>query len=236
MSPGRPETAGGAWRRTFAWRDTAREVAALAATRPHARFLPARGGFELVDGGQVTARMLLPLVLRHRHPGEEMLDDLLRRLDQPLGRECVVLLRAGDAALGLWRDGELVAHKTFARYVVRGHGRAQPAYAKTRGKSRYGARLRLQNARRLLTEVNERLAQWWTEASGFDAVYLSCPKRLWPELRNAAPGVCFDGILQPIAIPLHVHRPRHEELLRVRRALEHGAIETYSSGARPGES
>ena len=49
-------------------------------------------------------------------------------------------------ATRLWRDDELVAHKVVKKYVVRGRGRAQPLHLKTRGKSRYGSRLRLANA------------------------------------------------------------------------------------------
>ena len=42
-----------------------------------------------------------------------------------------------------WRGEELVRHKVFKRYVVRGRGRAQPTHLKSKGKSRYGSRLRL---------------------------------------------------------------------------------------------
>ena len=62
-------------------------------------------------------------------------------------RACVVLLllQAGAMAIGQWDVDELMYHKAIRRYVVRGHGRAQPLHARTKGKSRYGARLRLQN-------------------------------------------------------------------------------------------
>lgn len=209
--------------RRFAWHETARVLADLEATHAGARLEPAPRGFRLVgsDGGEL-ARVVVPLVLRVQ-PGETA-DALRGRLHRPLGRELVLLVRAGAAALGLWHDGELRAHKTFARYVVRGSGRAQPTHLKTKGKSRYGSRLRLQNAQRLLAEVNERVAAWWDAVVGFDAVYLACPERIWPELRRAEPVPRFDGVLEPIRIPLHVHEPKHEELLRVRRALEHGVV------------
>ncbi len=203
---------------------------------PGTRLLAAPRGFAvLAPDGSSRARVFIPAVLRLR-PGETA-DALIRRAAAPLGREFVLLLRAGAAALGLWRDGELIEHKTFARYVVRGHGRAQPTHLKTKGKSRYGARLRLQNARRLLAEVNERGNAWLDSVGGFDAVYLACPVRTEPELRRAEPAPRYLVGLEPVRVPLHVHEPRHEELLRVRRALERGAVVPGDGEALPeGES
>ena len=43
-------------------------------------------------------------------------------------------------------DGEIVHTKSIKKYVVRGRGRAQPTHLATKGKSRYGSRLRLQKA------------------------------------------------------------------------------------------
>ncbi len=165
-----------------------------------------------------------PAVLPPLAPGET-LEAWLARLPEALGAQIVVLLRAGSAALGLWNGDECVAHKVFTRYVVRGHGKAQPLHAKTKGKSRYGARLRLQNARRLLEEVNERLTLWLDEARDVEAIHWYCPIRQWPELFAIDPPPPFardDPRLRRIA--MHVHEPRFEELLRVRRALERGRI------------
>jgi hypothetical protein len=211
----------------FHWRDTAATLRAVEAAAAGARLQPATRGFALLGAaGEVLAKVRVPVVLRLGHVGAvESADALLARADRPLGEEVVLLLRAGDAALGHWRDGELVAHKVFSRYVVRGHGKAQAAHLKTKGKSRYGSRLRLQNAARLLSEVNERLNEWWDATGGFAALYVACPERLWPDLLAAEPAPRWRGALEPIDIPLHVHTPRHEELLRVRGALEWGAVE-----------
>lgn len=208
---------------TFAWHDTAAVLGALEAAHSGARLVPAPRGFVLrAAAGDTLARVHVPIVLRLR--AEESVDALLRRAGAPLGREVVLLLRAGAAALGLWRDGELMRHKALARYVVRGHGKAQTTHLKTKGKSRYGARLRLQNAQRLLAEVNERLNEWWEEEAGFDALYVACPERTWPELLRAHPAPRFAGVIDPIRIPLHVHEPKHAELLRVRHQLERGTV------------
>ncbi|MEZ5962967.1 MAG: hypothetical protein R3F56_03880 [Planctomycetota bacterium] len=224
MVSGRSDGTGreSARRCTFAWQDTARVLANLEAEQAGARLVPEARGLCLVAAdGRALALVHLPLVLRARAAEA---DELHRQLGQPLGRELVLLVRAGAAALGLWRDGVLVAHKTFTRYVVRGNGRAQPTHLARKGKSRYGSRLRLQNAQRLMVEVNERIGVWWDQVGGFDAVYLSCPERVWADLRRTDPPPRFVGDLAPIRIPMHVHEPRHEELLRVRLALERGSV------------
>lgn len=212
-----------AGRESFRWPDTAAVLRRLEAAAPGARLVPAARGFVLAaPEGEVLARVVVPAVLRLR--AAESADTLLTRCDAPLGREVVLLLRAGDAALGCWLRGELVTHKVFSRYVVRGNGKAQSKHLKTKGKSRYGSRLRLQNAARLLSEVNDRLNTWWTDLGGFDALYVACPERLWPDLLAAEPEPLFAD-LQPIKIPRHVHTPRHEELLRVRGSLEWGTVQ-----------
>jgi hypothetical protein len=141
-----------------------------------------------------------------------------------LGLELVLLFQAGAAALGLWRDDILVAHKVLKRYVVRGKGRAQPVYLKTKGKSRYGSRLRLQNFRLLLSETNEKLHAWWREHGPPDRLYVSCPVRLLPELFAADPPPPFDRRARLERIPLDVRVPSFEELKRVRFALTRGWV------------
>ncbi|MCK5943152.1 MAG: hypothetical protein KAI24_14325 [Planctomycetes bacterium] len=146
--------------------------------------------------------------------------------DQPEQVQLVLLLRAGAMAFGCWRGDELVQHKAVRKYVVRGNGRSQVTHLKTRGKSRYGSRLRLQNWRSLLRETNERLADCEARFGPFERVFFGVPVRVWSELFEADPPPPFardDGRLQ--RLPLHVHRPDHDELLRVRRALQVGRVE-----------
>jgi hypothetical protein len=163
--------------------------------------------------------------------GEPGLDPAhyLEGLRDELGLELLLLLQAGSAALGLWRHDELVAHKVIKKYVVRGRGRAQPAYQKTRGKSRYGSRLRLRNARALLIEVNQRLGEWARAWGPFERVFYSCPVRTWPELLRAKPSPPFSRGDPLVKIPVDVRVPDFEELLRVRRILTHGRVSPAES-------
>jgi hypothetical protein len=210
-------------RRLFGYRQTADVLADLEAALPAARLVPAPRGFVLLDGaGAACARVLVPPVLRLRDG--ETAESLMRRARAPLELHFIVLLRAGAAALGLWRDDVLLAHKVFTRYTVRGHGKAQTTHRKTKGKSRYGARLRLQNARRLLSEVNARGNAWRDEFGTFDVVFLACPVRTEPELRAAEPAPKFLAG-EVCGVPFHVHEPRLAELLAVRRGLERGVVE-----------
>jgi hypothetical protein len=178
------------------------------------------------DGRDLRApgvRVRLPLVLPDL-PSEADPDTILAALDAPLGRQLLVLIQAGATALGLWEDGELVAHKVLKTYVIRGHGKAQPKHLGTRGKSRYGSRLRLQNYRRQVEGTAAKVAAWHREFGPFDRAFLSCPTRAQTDF---LPGLepSLSGAGEPIRIPFDVRRPSYAELLRIRSRLEHGWIE-----------
>lgn len=211
--------------RRFLWEEThlvLREVL-QGLDQPHSLRRAERGGnhFEC-SGLDLRVPLLWPLAVA----GEDV-EHWLERLPPGVGTHVLVLVQAGATALGYWDDEELLAHKAFKRYVVRGNGRAQPTHLKTRGKSRYGSRLRLQNFRRQLQELNERLHQWWEEFGCPQQVFVACPKRIWPELWKVDPAPpfapkCTEPRLRKI--PLDVHVPTHEELLRVQRFLSRGRV------------
>ena len=153
------------------------------------------------------------------------LEDYLRDLPEQPNRHCVVIMQAGAVSMGRFEHALPLITKSLKRYVVRGKGRAQPLHLKTKGKSRYGSRLRLQNARRLLMETNELLHEWQKEFGPADHVYYSCPVRLWPSLFEATPPPPFAKTDDLIRIPLDLPRPNNKVLLRAYKALEYGRIE-----------
>lgn len=178
--------------------------------------------FASADG---AGRLVLPLCAPRPLPGE-LVGDYIARLVLREEATAMVLLRAGAVALGWWHGDELLDHKAIRKYVVRGNGKAQPTHLKTRGKSRYGSRLRLQNWKSLLADTNERLHDWWRVHGRPDRVYHAAPVRVWTDLLQATPPPPFaadDATL--FRIPLHVHRPDFEELLRVRGWLCTGVVE-----------
>ncbi len=133
-------------------------------------------------------------------------------------------------ALGRFEGARPLATKSLRRYVVRGKGRAQPLHLKTKGKSRYGSRLRLANARRLLVETNEKLNEWEKELGPADRVYYSCPVRLWSSVFETTPAPPFERSGPLVRIPLDLPRPTVEVLLRTYRSLEYGRIEARGEG------
>lgn len=151
--------------------------------------------------------------------------DLLDHLDElpdELGPHLLVLLQAGRCSMGWFDEGEVVETKSFSRYVVRGKGRAQPTHLATKGKSRYGSRLRLQNARALLEETSERMGLWWEEFGAPDAVLVNAPVRLWASLFETDPPPPFapdgaedvPGVTPVRRIPRDLPKPTSELVVR----------------------
>jgi hypothetical protein len=152
------------------------------------------------------------------------LNQYLEWIPVELGRQLYLLIQAGDACMGLWEGDALLAHKALHKYVVRGHGKAQTTYLKSKGKSRYGSRLRLRNARTLLEDTCEKLTEWYKEWGPADRLFYSCPVRTWPEFLKTEPPMPDSP---PVKIPLDVDRPTHEELLKIRRKSLRGSIQVY---------
>lgn len=149
----------------------------------------------------------------------------LERLPESLGRVAIVLVHAGASSLGVFLDdGDWLAHKVITKYVVRGNGKAQPLHRKTKGKSRYGSRLRLSNFEAQLADTNAKLHEWWTEFGAFERVFRHVPQRIAPDLDATPPGPPWSAAFEPEPIPFHVHVPDFAELRRVRWKLTHGEI------------
>lgn len=172
------------------------------------------------DDGEWRLRIVVPTL---RPLAGRSADEYLDALHEPLGRHWLILMQAGAAALGCWQDLELVHHKVIKKYVVRGKGRAQTTYARTKGKSRYGSRLRLQNARALLVEVKDKLHAWAPE--GVDRIFYSCPVRTWADFLRAQPAPPFERDGPLMKVPFDVKPPSFKELERIRWLL--GAAHVY---------
>ncbi len=213
----------------FHWSETVERLDAL---RRRTSLTIAHGRVAFVgvdDGRSVTFRPppLLPI-------GDDVRNasDYAASFPQRLGRQLVVLFRAGAFAVGLWSDDDCLHHKVEKAYVVRGNGRAQPTHRKTKGKSRAGARLRLRNARGLLIELHDRIDGWLAATGPVDHRVRACPVRLWADLRAERPdGAVFGGAAANAwrTVPWHVPEVTFDELCRVRERLVHGVIESTES-------
>jgi len=203
----------------FALTELAEQVDAFWQRFPGARADDDGAAFE-AEG----ATLWLPLAAP-RARASEPVGDYAERLEARDEVQVVLLLQAGAMAFGCWRGAELMQHKAVRKYVVRGNGKSQATHLKTRGKSRYGSRLRLQNWKSLLRETNERLADCEAQFGPFDQIFHAVPVRVWPELFAVEPAPVFGRDDERLRrLPLHVHRPDHAELLRVRRQLLAGRI------------
>lgn len=203
--------------RTFHWSECRETLTSYAGGGFRAE--PKRRYFE--DGVlRITPPLVLPMT-----PACSGLDDYLDELPVGLGRHLVILYQAGATSLGLFEGGQERVTKSFRRYVVRGKGRAQESHLKTKGKSRYGSRLRLQNARRLVEETNAKLTEWVAEFGAPHQVYYGAPTRLWPSLFEAAVAPPFAREDRLLRIPRDLPRPTTDVLRRTYRAMEWGRIE-----------
>ena len=174
--------------------------------------------------GPDAPRLELPFVLPPPAPGQGLLS-YRAGLQLAAGRRAVVLLQAGAMAVGYWDGDTLLAHKAEKRYVVRGNGKAQPTHLESRGKSRYGSRLRLQNWRKLLRDVGERLGEGVERFGEPERIFAAMPVRvaayLWA-CEVPPPFARDDERLRRVAV--HVHRPDFAELQRVQRLLWRGRL------------
>ncbi len=208
----------GSMAETFHWKDCRETLGRLDADSQ--LFPDPKGRFFESERLRVKPPLVFPITL-----GCKSLSDYLDLLPEEPGRHCVILMQAGAVSLGRFAGAQPIAKKSLRRYVVRGKGRAQPLHLKTKGKSRYGSRLRLANARKLLVETNEKLIEWEKEIGPADRFYYSCPVRLWPSLFETSPPPPFEKSGPLVRIPRDLPRPTVDVLLRTYRSLEYGRVE-----------
>ena len=114
------------------------------------RFLPEKNQLLVENEGGWLIKLFLPWTLSwHSERKFQELDDV---------HYCLTLVRAGQAAVGYFHQGKLLDHKVFRGYLVRQkQGKSQFKYLKTKGKSRAGSRIRLEETLLFFNEINERL-------------------------------------------------------------------------------
>lgn len=134
---------------------------------------------------------------------------------------CLTLVRAGQASLGYFHQGKLLDHKVFRGYLVRQkQGKSQFKYLKTKGKSRAGSRIRLEETLVFFKEINERL-KVYAKQYPLNFWGLGCAKTMWPLL--------FDGEVKPpfssksaelIELPYPFTKGSYEELQELELRLQ----------------
>lgn len=129
----------------------------------------------------------------------------------------LVMIRAGQAVVGYFHDGNLLDHKVFRAYMVRQkQGKSQIKYLKTKGKSRSGSRIRLGETERFFEEINERLNEYFSNFP-IDFWGISCGKTLWPYYFESEPAPPFSQNQENlISLPYHIAQASFEALENVR--------------------
>lgn len=152
----------------------------------------AKHSFSGSKEGETLWRLRLPLFFPAGKDGEPLWHYLQENSFDGLPLNWIILLmESGRAALGVFKDGKVLEHKNIRKYMVRkGQGKSQLTHLKTKGKSRYGSRLRLQESEAFFFEIIERLQSENSESSPF--VFYHCPATLWPFLMEEAKAQKFD--------------------------------------------
>ncbi|RNI27571.1 hypothetical protein EFA69_15720 [Rufibacter immobilis] len=137
----------------------------------------------------------------------------------------VLLIQAGNCAMGYFEDGKNLNHKVYRSYMVRKkQGKSQIKYLKTKGKSRAGSRVRLGETAEFFENINGRLQDYF-EAHQIDRIALSCSKTLIPYLYASKVPTPFDKRDPRLfKIPKHVHTPIYEVIMEVNRFLLRGEL------------
>ncbi len=139
----------------------------------------------------------------------------------------VILIQAGHAAIGYFEENELVLHKVITRYMVRGNGKAQHTYLKTRGKSKAGSRIRLAQTLDFFEEINQKIDEWAIIDDCRKVLY-SASIPLWNMLFESKVAPVFEKIdKRLLKIPLDVDVPNHAELLHIGEMMQEGQIRLF---------
>jgi hypothetical protein len=137
----------------------------------------------------------------------------------------ILLIQAGNCALGYFEDGVNLNHKVFRSYMVRKkQGKSQIKYLKTKGKSRAGSRVRLGETVEFFENINERL-QTYFEEHEVDRIAISCSKTLIPYLYNSKVETPFTkNDARLYKIPKHIHTPIYDVMMEANKFLLKGEL------------
>ena len=177
------------------------------------RYLPEKHQLLLENKVSWLAKLFLPWTMTWLPEGKFQVQEDVHY--------CLTLVRAGQASLGYFHQGKLLDHKVFRGYLVRQkQGKSQFKYLKTKGKSRAGSRIRLEETLVFFKEINERL-QVYAKQYPLNFWGLGCAKTIWPLL--------FDGEVKPpfssksaelIELPYPFTKGSYEELQELELRLQ----------------
>lgn len=169
-----------------------------------------------------------PLVFPRMSEGESI-GSYLPQIPESTPDYLIILLQAGYAALASFEEGQMINHKVIRKYMTRQkQGKAQINHLKTKGKSRLGSRIRLQQTKEFFEEINQKLQDWEVEA--VDRILISTSIVLWNGLFGAEtlpPFTKKDTRLRKI--PIHVPAPNYQALHKANRFILQGQLHIFDT-------
>lgn len=142
----------------------------------------------------------------------------------------LLLIQPGQTSLGYFEEGELENHIVIRRYMTRAkQGKAQIRHLKTKGKSKLGSRIRLQQTIDFFEEINTKINEWEI-IEKTEKIFYSAAIDLWNllfESKIECPFLKKDARLQKV--PFNVLSPNYEELWRVNDLLSKGKVNFYQA-------
>lgn len=178
---------------------------------------------EVTDAFNNCSQVILPLLYPPFSPAAEEIAQEWIASRPP--KAFIILIQAGYAALGYCEGDTLVHHKMIKKYMVRqSQGKSQLTYKKSKGKSRLGSRIRLQNSIAFFEDINHTLHNW-NVANHCESILMSLPVNLVKLLYSAKIPPPFDKKDARIRkIPLNIHTPSYKELRHIHWELTHSKL------------
>ncbi len=167
-----------------------------------------------IDEHKNRCKLTLPIIIPEATA--QGVEDVLHCINNSILSYTIILIQAGAAAIGFYNNGVLDSHRVIKKYMVRKkQGTSQIKHLKSKGKSRLGSRIRLQNTVLFFEEINQTL-QEYKVADKSETILLSLPINMINLLFTAEVPVPFDRKDPRIRkIPMDVNVPCFKELTHV---------------------
>jgi hypothetical protein len=170
----------------------------------------------------------MPLCFPNYQAGQNFLEYSNSLTSHP-GPYVILLIRAGQSALGYFNRGEIVEHKVIRKYMVRKkQGKAQIKFQKRKRSTSAGARIRMTNSILFFEEINLKLQDWFKTNPVHKIIY-SCTPLLWSMIFRSKISPPFEKKDQRlIKVPLHLPDPLYKTLLHANYYSQHGQCKMYT--------
>ena len=172
---------------------------------------------QTLEGYEKNGHLLFKVRLPYFMDLDEMTESIV---EASIFNIMIILIKAGIGSVGFFENGELSSHKVFRAYMVRKkQGKSQIKYLKTKGKSRAGSRVRLQQTVAFFDNINIRINDL-IKTNHVDRIAISCSKTLWPHLFAGNVHASFKkDDSRVMRVPIHIPDATHRVLIKTHHQL-----------------